>query len=114
MVDSNNKTSILVNQQLPAFVREDHETFVKFIEYYYKFLEKDGQQSYVSKNFLNYLNIDLISQDILHDDQIGANHQLREEGDYHNFLQKMYDTYIKYIPDTLLTDKVTFLKHAKE
>ena len=26
----------------------------------------------------------------------------------------MYDTYIKYIPDTLLTDKVTFLKHAKE
>ena len=111
---ANNKTSILVSEQLPAFVREDHETFVKFIEYYYRFLEQDGQQSYVSKNFLNYLNIDLISEDILSDNELGANHQLREEGDYHSFLQKMYDTYIKYIPDTLLTDKVTFLKHAKE
>ena len=114
MVDSNNRTSLLVNNQLPAFVREEHENFVNFLEYYYKFLEQDGQQLYVAKNFMNYLNIDLIHQDILTDDESSPAHQIREEGDYHGFLQKMYDTYIKYIPDSVLIDKVTLVKHAKE
>ena len=114
MADSNNRTSLLVSNQLPAFVREEHDQFVKFLEYYYKFLEQDGQQLYVAKNFMNYLNIDLIHQDILVDDQASEAHRLREENDYHGFLQKMYDTYIKYIPDSVLTDKTTLLKHAKE
>ena len=44
MVDSsNNKTSYLVNDQLPEFVRRDHPLFVQFLESYYKFLEQDGQ-----------------------------------------------------------------------
>ena len=68
MADSNNRTSLLVNSQLPAFVREEHENFVNFLEYYYKFLERDGQQLYVAKNFMNYLNVDLINEDVLHDD----------------------------------------------
>ena len=61
---SNNKTSLLVSSQLPAFVREEHETFVKFLEYYYKFLEQDGQLTYVTKNFPHYLDIDSIKADI--------------------------------------------------
>jgi hypothetical protein len=111
---ANNKTSILVSSQLPAFVREEHETFVKFLEYYYKFLEEDGQQLYVAKNFARYLNIDNIKADIDYDALEGDEHLIREEGDYHAFLQKMYDTYIKYIPDNVLADKVLILKHAKE
>ena len=61
---ANNKTSLLVSSQLPAFVREEHETFVKFLEYYYKFLEQDGQLLYVTKNFPNYLDIDKIKEEI--------------------------------------------------
>ena len=110
----NNKTSLLVKGQLPAFVREEHETFVKFLEYYYKFLEQDGQMSYVTKNFPRYLDIDIISEDIVYDDLAGSAHKLREESDYHAFLQKMYDNYIKFIPDAVLADRTLILKHAKE
>jgi hypothetical protein len=111
MFDSNNKTSLLVNDQLPAFVREEHDTFIKFMEYYYKSLEVDGQTLYVAKNFPRYLNIDIINQHILDAHNPGGE---REYYDYHAFLQKMYDIYIKYIPDSILADKVTLVKHAKE
>lgn len=111
---SNNKTSLLVSNQLPAFVREEHDTFVKFLEYYYKALERDGDQLYVAKNFPRYLDVDQIYADILHDEEAGEDHALRETGDYHAFLQKMYDVYIKYIPDAVQADKTLILKHAKE
>jgi len=111
---ANNKTSLLVSSQLPAFVREEHETFVKFLEYYYKFLEQDGQQQYVAKNFPHYLDIDAIKEDIDGDAAAGDEHQIRESGDYHAFLQKMYEAFVKYIPDTVLADKTLILKHAKE
>ncbi len=111
---SNNKTSILVSSQLPAFVREEHDRFVKFLEYYYKFLEQDGQQLYVAKNFPRYLDVDQIYADIIHDEEVGEPHSLREVDDYHAFLQKMYDIYIKYIPDAVLADKNLILKHAKQ
>jgi hypothetical protein len=32
-------TSILVNSQVPEFVREDHPLFITFLEAYYEFLE---------------------------------------------------------------------------
>ena len=35
---SNNKTSLLVSSQVPAFVRDQHELFVQFMEYYYKYM----------------------------------------------------------------------------
>ena len=39
------KTSILVNRQLPEFIREDYPLFISFIESYYEFLEnKQGIQ----------------------------------------------------------------------
>jgi hypothetical protein len=111
---ANNKTSLLVSSQLPAFVREEHDTFVKFLEYYYKFLEQDGQQQYVAKNFPHYLDIDAIKEDIDGDALAGEEHSISETSDYHAFLQKMYDTFVKYIPDSVLADKTLILKHAKE
>ena len=112
--NTNNKTSLLVSSQLPAFVREEHDQFVNFLEYYYKFLEEDGGQQYVAKNFLHYLNIDNIKADIDYDATAGEAHRIREESDYHAFLQKMYDTFIQYVPDAVLADKTLILKHAKE
>ena len=111
---ANNKTSLLVSSQLPAFVREEHETFVKFLEYYYKFLEQDGEQIYVTKNFLNFLDVDKITEDIQEDHLKGDEYVLRETDDYHAFLQKLYDNYITYIPDIVIADRTLLLKHAKE
>lgn len=39
MLVSNNKTSVLIDQQVPAFVRDEHATFLEFVKSYYKFLE---------------------------------------------------------------------------
>ena len=112
MAHGNNKTSILVPSQLPAFVREEHETFVKFLEYYYKFLEQEGQPLYMSKNMLDYLNIDLLYEHIL--DEHTTLEGYRDYYDYQSFLPRLYDTFIRYIPDSVLADKTTILKHAKE
>ena len=111
---ANNITSALINTQVPEFVRNEHQTFVQFLEYYYKFLEQDGQQTYVAKNLLNFLDIDGINKDVQYDLILGDDHTSREEGDYHSFLQKMYDNFIKFIPDNVLADRVLILKHAKD
>lgn len=114
MASSNNRTSALVSSHVPSFVREEHETFVKFLEYYYKFLEQDGQQLYVAKNLNRYEDIDIITRDVLEDTLAGSAHLLREESDYHAFLQKLYDNYIAFLPNYILADKTLITKHAKD
>ena len=47
---SNNRTSILVPSQLPEFIREDHNTFVQFVQSYYKFLEDASYKKAVRSN----------------------------------------------------------------
>ena len=109
---SNSKTSLLVSGQLPAFVREEHDTFIKFMEYYYKAMEQEGETLYLSKNMLRNLDIDQLYQHVLDVHTDGQN--TRDDYDYISFLQKMYDTFIKYIPDNILADRTNILKHAKE
>lgn len=106
---SNNKTTFLVSSQLPQFVRDDHETFVTFLEEYYKFLAQDGQIEYVSKNFNNFLDIDIIKEhiELTEEDVSGSN-------DYHAFLQKLYDNFIALLPAKMVADKAIVLKHAKD
>lgn len=104
---SNNRTSVLIKSQVPTFVRDEHERFVEFIEYYYKFLEQDGETLYVTKHFPTYLDIDKITEDIRSDGH-------SENGDYHIFLQKLYDNFTTLIPDSILADKTMLLKHAKD
>ena len=36
---SDNKVSLLVNRQVPEFVREEYPVFISFLEAYYEFLE---------------------------------------------------------------------------
>lgn len=106
---SNNKTTYLVSSQLPQFVREDHETFVTFLEEYYKFLSQEGQAEYVAKNFINYLDIDTIKT------HIEEYHETPEEYEsYQVLLTKMYDNFIKLIPAKSLGDKALILKHVKD
>lgn len=93
---SNNKTSHLVSSQLPDFVRQDHARFVEFLEYYYKSLERDGELLDVTKNFVHYNDIDIVTDN---------NSTLTQE---------FYDTFLKMLPKATIADKSIILKHAKD
>jgi hypothetical protein len=108
---ANNKTSYLVSGQLPEFVRRDHPLFVEFLENYYKFLEQDGELMYLTKRFPEFMDIDIISEDIKEDEAEGIHF---EDERYHQILTKMYDNYIKYIPTDSLADLDVILKHSKD
>ena len=92
-MSTNTKISNLVSSQVPFFVRNDHENFIRFIEAYYEFLEQEGETLDVLKNMRNYVDVDQ-SVDI--------------------FSQKMYDTFMKVMPDDIKADKKMVLKHIKD
>ncbi len=111
MDSSNNKTSYLVNTQLPEFVRRDHPLFVEFIENYYKFLEQDGGTLYTTKRFAEFYDIDIISQDIRNEEE----EEHHEESElYHQILDKLYENNIKYIPRDSLANIDVIAKHSKD
>lgn len=90
---SNNKTSLLISSQVPQFVKDDHETFVVFLEEYYKFLEQENQVQNELKNFQRNKDID------------------NAEGIY---LEKLYDNFISLLPENVLADRTLILKHVKD
>lgn len=110
MDKANNKTSFLVNTQLPEFVRRDHPLFVEFLENYYKFLEQDGGMLYTSKRFPEFYDIDVLNADIKHDEESG-----HEENEMYHVLQsQFYSNFIRYIPTDSLADLDIILKHSKD
>ena len=46
------KTSLLVNRQVPEFVRDEYPTFVTFLEAYYQFLEGNANTSTTANNLV--------------------------------------------------------------
>src|SRR6185503_19417687 len=96
---TNNKISILVAEQAPFFVRNDHQTFLDFLSAYYRYLEQAnttpefGHVVERSRNLLNYNDIDT-TMDALSD--------------------KLYDKYLVNFPTTTLADKTIILKRAKD
>lgn len=90
---SNNKTSILVADQLPQFVKDDHPKFIQFLEKYYEFLEQEGQMLDVSKNLTNNMNIDMA-------DEV--------------FQEKIYNQFLKLLTVNVLADKTTLIKYIKD
>jgi len=111
MVDSsNNKTSYLVNSQLPEFVRRDHPKFVEFIEAYYKSLEQDGGMMYTAKRFQDFYDIDTLNADYLEDLEEGGG----ENEEYHILNEEFYKNFIKFIPSNSLIDPIIILKHSKD
>lgn len=92
-MSTNNKISNLINSQVPFFVRNDHQTFVRFLEAYYEYLEQDGKAVDRAKNLLSYQDIDT-SVD--------------------QFTQELYNTFLKGIPEDIVADKNLLLKHIKD
>ncbi len=59
------RISVRVEGQLPQFVKEDHATFVAFLEAYYEYLEQIGKPYEIVGNLKNYFNVDKTVDDFL-------------------------------------------------
>lgn len=52
------RISVQVEGQLPQFVKQDHETFVAFMEAYYEYMEQEGKPYEIIGNLNKYANVD--------------------------------------------------------
>lgn len=109
MIPNDYKTSLLIPQQLPEFVRDNggYETFVAFLQAYYEWLETANTANgsiltantsgegvtYGAKNLLNYMDVDKTLD---------------------GFVQYFIKDFLPYIPESALTDKRKLLKIAKD
>ena len=93
---SDYRTSLLVNRQVPEFVRDDHPLFVAFLEAYYEFLEnKQGSENNDLTNRAKQLR-DLSDVDLSID----------------NFEEAFFNMYASLVPRDTLVDKTTLLKNV--
>ena len=89
------KTSILVNRQVPEFVREEFPLFITFLEAYYEFLEnKQG-----TKN--NDLLIQSSKLKTITDVDVSID----------EFEDQFFNTYASLVPLTATVDKAFLLKN---
>jgi len=93
MANTYSKISNLVASQVPFFVRNDHENFVRFIEAYYEYVEQNGKVVERAKNLPAYADIDRTVDE---------------------FSEYFYKTYINMIPREIIADKALVLKHIKD
>ena len=93
---SDNKVSLLINRQVPEFVREEYPVFISFLEAYYEFLEnKQGTK----KNDLLTKAKEL--KDIS-DVDISIN----------DFEEQFLNTYASYLPKDAQVDKALLIKNV--
>jgi len=59
------RISVRVGGQLPQFIKQDHETFVSFMEAYYEYMEQLGKPYEIIGNLPSYANIDKTVDDFL-------------------------------------------------
>jgi hypothetical protein len=59
------RISVKVEGQLPDFVKQDHTTFVAFLEAYYEYMEQEGKPYEIVGNLNNYANLDKTTDDFL-------------------------------------------------
>ena len=95
MISSGTNTSILVPYQLPEFIRDnpDYSNFVLFLQSYYEWMEQNGNVTDVSKNLLNYADIDSTTE---------------------QFAQYFYNDFLSYFPTEILANKNEVVKIAKQ
>lgn len=59
------RISVKVEGQLPGFVKQDHETFVAFMEAYYEYMEQEGKPYEIIGNLDKYANLDKTTDEFL-------------------------------------------------
>ena len=62
---SNKKISTFVENQLPSHIRNNYETFTKFIIYYYEYMELEGNPVDMSFDYLKNVNLQEAEDDYL-------------------------------------------------
>jgi len=93
---TDNKVSLLINRQVPEYVREEYPVFISFLEAYYEFLEnKQGTQ----KN-----------------DLITKSKELRYLSDVDSsieeFEEQFLNSYATFLPKDTVVDKATLIKNV--
>ncbi|MBU3748737.1 MAG: hypothetical protein FGM36_15920, partial [Burkholderiaceae bacterium] len=53
------KTSLLINKQVPEFIREEYPLFISFLEAYYEFLDSENNVYGKGKDLRNIKDVDL-------------------------------------------------------
>lgn len=95
-MNTDKKISLLVNRQLPEFVREEYPLFQSFLEAYYEFLEnklqnKNNDQTNISRRLQNISDVDL---------------SLAE------FENNFFNTFAKFFPKQTAVDKEFLIKNV--
>jgi hypothetical protein len=95
MIDSNQKTSLLIPYQLPEFIRDNpsYGNFVLFLQAYYEWLEQNNNLIDREKNILTYTDIDTTTNE---------------------FIDYFYNDFLSYFPKEILADKKKVAKIARE
>ena len=95
MITNGQKTSLLVQSQLPAFIRDnpDYNNFVYFIEAYYEWLEQNNNTLDRTKNLLSYKDVD----------------QTTDE-----FIKYYVNDFLPNFPNNTLINKQTAIKVARQ
>ena len=95
MIDNFQKTSLLIPEQLPEFIRDnpDYSNFVLFIKAYYEWMEQNGQVTERSKNLLNYKDIDKTTSE---------------------FIDYYVNDFLPYFPKDTLVDEDKAVKLARQ
>lgn len=90
---SSNNLSLLVRNQLPAYVREDYDTFTTFIEAYYEFLERGNNAVEVAKSFPAHMDLDTTTE---------------------QFMDYFIKEFLPLFPPDLVSNPRLLIAHAKE
>jgi len=85
--------SPLVKTQVPAFVRDEHQRFIDFLQSYYEWTESVGNPVYAIKKLLTFEDIDTTTLDLI---------------------STFSKEYLVNIPDSVLADKRNLVKNIKE
>lgn len=108
MLLSNQKTSLQVPFQLPAYIRDDpnYANFVLFLQAYYEWLEQQDNVTDVSKNLLNYKDID--SLEAANVATSGTSSVVEQ------FIHYFENDFLSYFPTNILANKTEVIKLAKQ
>ena len=93
---SNLKTSVLVNRQIPEYIREEYPAFINFVEAYYEFLETKQSSA----------NNDLITSA----KNLKTNFDVDASID--QFEDNFFNTYANLLPRDVRVDKATLIKNV--
>jgi hypothetical protein len=93
---SNLKTSVLINRQIPEYIREEYPAFINFVEAYYEFLETKQSSS----------NNDLVTAA----KNLKTNFDV--DASINQFEDNFFNTYANLLPRDVRVDKATLIKNV--